>query len=312
MKPRKFITYSLLFFLPVLLGYGLVEYLTLQLPSSVKANGAYLERMSKNFEVLVLGSSQMKDAVNPVWLSKPTLNLASGDQHHDTDFKLLRALLPGLPNVRTVVLEVSYSHLELPHNGPDFWKNALYLKYYDVNCYERGTYFKDRLIYLSRPPFFSKKINEYYFQKKTTEAYNLYGFDTINFDGRFQKLNYDRTKIGQAKRFKINLIPSEAIFHKNKALLLEILDYLDEQQIRVIICTVPMYEGYLEKRNPSILQRRNRTLDEIKTNYHNVVILREEENTTHYQVRDFWNESHLNPRGAVKFSHTLNDILQSD
>ena len=125
---KKFLTYCLLFFVPVIAGYLVMEYLSRDLPSVFKANAEYIERENDNFETLVLGSSQIQSAINPEWLDSPTLNVASGDQHHDTDYKLLKFFQKNIPQLKTVVLEVSYSHFELPHNGRDFWKNALYLK----------------------------------------------------------------------------------------------------------------------------------------------------------------------------------------
>ncbi|NND62049.1 MAG: hypothetical protein HKN48_02525, partial [Flavobacteriaceae bacterium] len=224
-----------------------MEKLTLDLPSSYAANKAYLESNSNEFETLVLGSSQIKDAVNPEWLDSPTLNLASGNQHHDTDFKILMSMIERLPKLNNVVLEVSYSHFELPHNGKDFWKNSLFLKYYNINCFERNTYFKDRLIYLSRPPLFSEKIYQHYILKERKTGFNSFGFDTANYHGRFKNLNYDEKKIASAKRFKINQAPNKVLFQHNVKLFYEMLDYLEAKGHNVIICTVPMYTTYHER-----------------------------------------------------------------
>ena len=100
-----------MFFLPVVAGYLVMEYLSLGLPSAIKANQEYVKRANNNFETLILGSSQIQSAVNPEWLDSPTLNLASGDQHHDTDLKLLKGFKPKLHNLKTVVIEVSTATL---------------------------------------------------------------------------------------------------------------------------------------------------------------------------------------------------------
>jgi hypothetical protein len=71
---RKFLTYCLLFFVPVIAGYLVVEYFSLHLPSVFRANEAYMEREQNSFETLILGSSQMQSAVNPEWIDSPTLN----------------------------------------------------------------------------------------------------------------------------------------------------------------------------------------------------------------------------------------------
>ena len=270
-----------------------------------------MEREQNGFETLVLGSSQMQNALNPKWLDSPTLNLASGDQHHDTDFKLLKGIHENLPKLKTVVLEVSYSHFELPHNGKDFWKHALYLKYYHINTFERSTYFKDRLLYLSNPRFFSERIEEYFIQKQELVAYNEFGFNTKNYEGQFKVLGYDEEKIAKVSNFKINREPNPSIFQINTALFHEMLDFLEEENYNVIIAKIPMYKAYHPRKNPGILRRRDSVLTSVLQKYSNTQLFDLENNTTDFNVKDYWNQSHLNPDGAKKFTARLNQLLNA-
>lgn len=308
---RKFLTYCLLFFVPVVLGYAVMEFLSRDLPSVFKTNSFYIEREKANFETLVLGSSQVQSAVNPQGLDDPTLNLASGDQHHDTDFKLLHSFQKRLPKLRTVILEVSYSHFELPHNSKDFWKNSMYLHYYDVNCYERRTYFKDQLLYLSNPKIFSKKITTHFIKKEQNEVYNAFGFNTNNYQGQFKKLGYDEQKIAAMPRFKINTEANPAVFATNTALFEKMLDFLAEKNLDVIICKVPMYKTYHSRKNPDILRRRDSVLAAVLQKNPKIKLLDLETDTLNFDVHDFWNQSHLNPDGAKKFTHRLNELLNA-
>lgn len=308
---KKFLTYCLLFFAPVVIGYLVMEYLSSELPSVFSSNVIYINKDKDRFETLVLGSSQMQSGVNPEWLTTSTLNLASGNQHHDTDFKLLKGLQKEFPKLKTVVLEVSYSHFELPHNGPDFWKNALYLKYYDVNCYERATYFKDRLLYLANPSFYSERIVATYIDKSNTASFNSFGFNTENYEGQFKALDHDETKIAAMKRFKINTEPNLKLFQHNTKLFQEMLEYLNAEGLEVIICELPMYKTYHERKNPDILRRRDSVIDGVLKTYPNVTLLNLEMDTLNFEVHDYWNQSHLNPKGAKKFSARLNVILDS-
>ena len=310
MKQRKFVLYLLLFFAPVILGYAVVEYLTLQLPLSYKVKASYLEENAENIEVLVLGSSQMMTGINPEHISQPTINLASGNQHHDTDFKLLKQLYPKLPQLHTVVLETSYSHFELPHNGKDFWKNSVFLKYYGLNNFERTTYFKDKLIYLSFPEFFSEKLISHYVDNASEHRFNEFGYNTNGYEGLFRDLGYDETKINTLKRFKINKEPNLEIFKNNTRLFFEMLDYLESKNLNVILSKAPMYKTYLPQRVPEILERRDSIVTLALQNYQNTTLLSKETDTIHYTVRDYWNQSHLNPDGAEIFSKSLDSLLQ--
>lgn len=306
---RKFVTYGFFFFLPVVVGYLTVEWLTINLPSQYPYLQKQLENRSESFEVLILGSSQMMSGINAEWMDIPTLNLSSGTQHHDTDFRIFQEVAPRLPKLKMVVLEVSYSHFELPHNGIDFWKNSLYLKYYNANCFDRYTYFKDKLLYVSNPKVFSERIVDYYVDDKNPYAYNSIGYNFEDTYGQFAAMNFNVDSINAMVNFKINLRPNTDIFYPNVAYFNEMLDFLTANNYQVILCTAPMYTTYLERRNPDILRRRDSTLAAVSEKYKNVFVLDMEESGAQYELSDFWNQSHLSPNGAKKFTGALNRFL---
>tara|TARA_B100001146_G_scaffold210002_1_gene207485 strand:- start:4692 stop:5627 length:936 start_codon:yes stop_codon:yes gene_type:complete len=306
---RSFFISLLWFFIPIVLLGILVEGLTRNIPTSYTYIAPYLDDHTESIEVVLLGSSQMKDAINAKMLSLPAVNLASGNQHHDTDFALLKQLLPKLPNVHTVVLEVSYSHFELPHNGPDFWKHAYPLLYYNVNAYQRTTYFKDELLFFANPPIMIERLNNYYNSHEDPAGFNDVGFDTLNYAGKFKRLKYDEEAITRSDRFKIYKIPNKDLFDHNVAHFLEMIDYLQKQNIQVVVFQAPMYTSYLPQRHPDILRRRDSVLrEQIRQN--NLLLFSIEEDTLNFEVTDFWNESHLNPSGAKKATALLDQFLQ--
>ena len=308
---RKFTTYGLVFFLPVVVIYLSVEWFTRNIPSAYPYLETQLELESESIETLVLGSSQMMSAINPEWLETKTLNLASGSQHHDTDFRLLKGLVSRLPKLKTVVLEVSYSHLELPHNGTSFWKNSLYLTYYDINCFDRFTYFKDKLLYLSNPKVFSERLKEYYIDGKAPYKFNEYGFNFEDTYGQFKEKNFNQDSIAHMKRFKINLKPNIKLYEVNTNYFYEMLQYLKKLDLQVVICTVPMYKTYLDKRVPEILTRRDKVLMDAPKLFDNIYIMNSEESGLNYDLKDFWNQSHLSPSGAKRFTEELNKFLKT-
>lgn len=305
---KKFITYLFLFFIPVVLGYLVMEYATLEMDTSYKRNKAYLEEASEAIEVLILGSSHMRSAVNAGQLQQPAINLASGNQHHDTDFKLLKGMVERLPKLKTVVVEVSYSHFEYPHNGKNWWKHSYFLKYYDINTFERPVYFKDRLLYRANAPLITERLYSYYITKDTPATFTKYGFNTNNYFGRFKTLNYNEDRIA-VSNFRINTQPDLKTFRKNTSLFYELLEYCKEKNLEVIICTTPTYKTYLPKRNAEILQRRDRIFTDLQQKFTNIRFLEKEADTVNYGVRDYWNQSHVNPDGAKTFTGELQQLL---
>ncbi len=306
---RKLILSLLLFFTPIVAGCILAELLARAVPESYQFNAKQLEENKDSIEVLILGSSQMLNAVNADLLDRPAINMASGDQHHDTDLKIAKALVERLPKLNTVVFEVSYSHFEMPFNGPNFWKNNVYLSYYKINNFERPTYFKDHSLYLAQRRLYSEKINAYFFKNKPISGFNRFGFDTLNYSGSFQKLKYNKEAIAN-RNIKISTEENLYTFNKNTAHLFAMLRYFEANNIQVIICKTPMYTSYLRKRNPNILHRRDSVLAQTMINFPKIKVLDHEEDTTVYSVRDYINQSHLNPTGAIKFTEALSNLIE--
>jgi len=306
----RFLKYCLVFFIPVVIAYFILELLVLNIPINYKVFGEYLDSNSQEIEIMGLGSSQMKCGFNPEFLNEKAINLSSTSQHHNEDFHILKGTKDRLPELKYVLMEVSYNHLELPHHNNDYWKNTIYLNYYGVNAFERHTWYKDRLVYLSNTNFYSYKLMEHYVHNSSTEKLNKYGFDSNNYEGDFKKLDYDEAKIASNK-FKIITREDLTIFKKNTAYLFEMLDYAKAQNFKVIVCALPLYKTYLKERNPNIVRRRDSVLGVIKNKYSNVVLLNEETDTLNFTVNDFLNENHLNPDGAKKFTALVNSKLDS-
>ena len=309
---QEFLKYCVFFFTPVVMTYCLLEVLALQIPITFKVVGDYLESNSTKIELVALGSSQVKCSFNPALSHVPAINMASSSQHHKEDYLILKGVIDKLPKLKYILFEVSYMHLELPYHSQNYWKNNIYLNYYGINTFERQTYFKDKLIYLSHPRYFSSKIKDYYFaeNKKNGEQLNEFGFDINKYYGSFHKLKYDTAQI-KNKYFKIYTHENPDIFKKNTAFLFKMLDHMKEKKLKVIISTIPLYKTYLNKRNPNIVRRRDSVLSEILKKYKNVTILDKETDTLQFTAKDFLNENHLNPDGAKKFTALVNRKLDS-
>lgn len=285
----------------------IVELLVLAMPANYKNNSAYYKENKDSIELMAFGTSQMAGAINPNFIDVKSICLASSSQHHKLDFTILKQLLPETKNLKYVVLELSTSHLELPHNSKDFWKNSVYLKYYKVNAFERFTYFRDELIFISNPDIYSEKLKDYYLLNKNEDILNLYGFNTGEGHGVFRKYNYDETVISKLKTTP-NQQENPEIFKHNTVYFYSMLDYLKEQQIQTIICSLPLYKTYRSHLNPNIVRRRDSIITVIKKNYPNVIFLNVE-NDTDFKVENFNNANHLNLSGAKIFSEKLNEVI---
>lgn len=307
-KQKSFLKWTTVFFTPVVLLYVILEVLVLQIPYNYTKISDYMNSEGESVKVLITGSSQMKCAVNPEFFTVPAINFGSTSQHHNSDYNIITQTRDRLPNVEHIVLELSYSHLELPHNSTYFWKNNVYLKYYGVNNFDRKVYFKDKLIFLSRPDIYGKSLYDYYVKDIKSNNFNSFGFDEQNFAGVFKRLDYNEEKIPRVSD-EINTIENLYLFEKNTEFLYKIIDYLRSQKINTVIVTLPMHKYYLKNRNNNILRRRDSILEVISEKYPNVKIFRKEEDTINFKTSDYINHNHLNPIGAKKFTEALQDFI---
>lgn len=306
----RFLKLCAWFFIPLIVICAILEVLTLNLPSSFKTIGNYLDQNAEKIEVLILGSSKLQSAVNPDWMDKPAINLASSSQHLNEDFELLKGTIDRMPKMEYVVFEVSDLHLELPLHTTKYWKNNIFLKYYNVNAFKRPTYFGDRLIFLSNANLFFYQLEDHYIRKNEVNEWNKYGFETNRYLGQFKDLDYDETKIENSNFLTISWEDSK-VFKDNTALLFDMLEYIKSKNKRVIIFSVPNYKAYLKRANHKAVRRRDSILQIVENRYSNVAIFNKESDTLSYTVKDFTNPNHFNPDGAKIFTKQLNHILDS-
>ncbi|EDM43027.1 hypothetical protein SCB49_12419 [unidentified eubacterium SCB49] len=296
------------FFIPVLLGYALIEYSVLRIPMSYDKISHKIKTQNNEIKVMTLGSSQMQNAVNPEFLDKAAINYGSTSQHHNQDNSIMVQSLDKFPNLETIVFELSYSHLELPHNSKYFWKKTIYLKYYGVNAFEHTPYFKDKLVFLSNPSVYSKIFVNYYIKDSYDAVFNDFGYNVNNYKGAFSLANYDEQKI-EKRKFMISAKEDLAMFEYNTPFFYSMIQTALDNNKDVIVSCIPTYKTYLEKRNPEILKRRDSVLKDIHQKFPKVRFLNLEEDTITFGVKDYVNENHLNPIGGEKFTKKLNQLL---
>ncbi len=305
---RNILGYIVLFFAPIIVVAAILESMVIDLPSTYKITADYLEAEQQHVNVAIFGSSQIKNSVNPEFIGQNAVNLSSSAQHHNTDFKILKGLRERLSNLETVVFEVSYSHFEIPHNSKYYWKNSLFLKYYNVNTFGRATTLSDRLLYVSHPGYFSELFVDYYVRDSLPYAYNKWAFDNNYYQGKFKRLDYDVKKVA-ASAVKINKREDLKTLAYNAAYFRDMMEYCKKEGLNVVIISPPTYTNYTAQRNTNILRRRDSVLSVIKRDYPDVSILISESDTE-FNVRHFRNENHMNPDGAKVFTKKLDAVLE--
>ena len=310
MSWKKFTYRTLLFLIPVCVAVLSIEYLVRNIPNSINTSSSYFKQEKNNIKSLVLSASQNKRAINPEYLSTNTLTVAGSRQGHKTDYYLLKDLHKQLPNLERVFIGVTVRHFESRPNPKDFWKYRSFLVYYNVNAFEKPTYFKERFIYLGNPNFYTDKLEAFYLNKER-DVYNKFGFHLEGIKDRFSKLHYDEETIINTFKFgkdralnKKYLDLSTSWFHKTLA-------YCQDNNIKVILTKTPTYKNYKLALNQDVIKRRDSIVEQILKMYLNTRLF-DEESSPSYTIKHFINESHLNPEGAKLFTKKLDTFIQEN
>ncbi|MEP0265746.1 hypothetical protein [Dokdonia sp.] len=293
--------------IPVIIGYAILENYTRNLPLSPKAKSAFYKKHQNNIEILILGASQNRDAINPEFLSQKALNLAYPDQDYYVSSKLLEQIGPTLTSLKTVIVPISYGHFETAPNQKETWKNSMYRHYFGATISEKFTYFKDNFLYISFPNYYSTKINSHRNGKNTVDC-NEYGYNRDVSTSAFYKLKYDSLSIAKSPVPITPLQENPAFIPENIERLEAILNYCSQQNYKVILLETPTTVLFKQQRIPEVLHRKDSILSLIKSKY--TIQHIDLDTNNDYSIKDRRDNNHLSTQGAKKFTKRLNKIIE--
>ncbi|WP_067149412.1 hypothetical protein [Pseudotamlana agarivorans] len=313
---KKFIFKLIKFSLPVIVVVAIfftyAEYTLYCYPSAFQLKAKHFKQNKKNIDILILGSSHNQNAINPEIINDFSCsNLAFGGQDIRIDSALFNLVIKQLPKLKYIVLELSYHTLE-HRNNINYHRNSLYLRFYNLNLFNRNINIKDYSIYLSKPNLYNRFLNP--FAKKT--SVNKYGFATELTSNtpelnRFENLKYNENLIlNDTSNMFINRHKYEDIdaYKKNTSTICHLIDKCVNNDIIPIVISPPVYKNYFNSYIISKEKRRKDYINQILLKYPAMVYI-DYEQDSRFIVTDFKDEDHLNPNGAKKFSMLLNDTI---
>lgn len=276
------------------------------LPTDFKIKSEFYKDHKEDIEILVLGASRNRDAINPEWLSNNTLNLSFSSQDYYINNKMLQTLSPDLPNLKTVIIPCTFGHFETGPSQKEPLKSSMYHYFFDVSVNDDFTYFKDDFIYISNPKYYQGLINRYkdgVIKKET----NIYFKDISNY--KFPMMSYDSLKITNSL-FKVRPDRVHLEYIKQNINNLEkILSYCEKKGFDVIINDTPVSKPYKVRIIPDILKRRDSILSVIKSKYS--VQFFSPLDSLQFYLKDFKDYNHLSPIGSEKYTKALNDFMKN-
>lgn len=306
MELKKFIIKLILFLLPLIFFWLLIEIYLLNKPlqNTYTAKKYYLNLKKESITTLILGNSHELNAINPAFLSTEAFNLANASQTLYYDSALLQNYLPQLPKLKTVIIGISYfSFFYELSDISEHWRQQFYYQTYDIKplslkFFELNNYSKLSLY------GFSKTFNLLKQKGISQDCQNLLpnGFlykstnETIN-----DSLGKKRVELHHKQRF---ISQTQKI--KNR--VLHLVQFLKSKNIKVVFVTTPCHSSYYKFCDEKNLIDQQKFIQQLCQQY-NFKYLNFFKDTR-FVLEDFANADHLNFKGATKFSTILNDTLK--
>ena len=305
---KLFVVKILFLFLFLLSAFTFVE--TIIRNNSFSATKKYLAKNKEKVEVLVLGTSHMKYAINYKYFDFVLASLAHGGSDIKANELLFKKYFSDFPKLKIVLIELSQSLLEKANN--DKWeKNPLFHIYYNIDNYSNGIPFTDHFLLTSAPKHYLDKFYDNFFHKELVEV-DEYGFKSYTpiRNNKFGNLNLNVDILDSKGERMIqihNKIKNKNNF-KNIKRLINIVDICKKMEVKVVFVSPPKFHTYNDNLMLEHQLRRQFFLDKYKGDKD--IYFWNYERKYEKERSYFRNENHTNPTGAEVFSKELNTRLQ--
>lgn len=259
-----------------------------------------LYEQSDQIEGLILGTSQMKRAIDPAGLEPKTATLALSAGYLRTGVGLLEQALK-VTEPKFVLFEFSAGYLDTWN--VDKWQQQRKLFYY-FGLPQSRQKLKD--YFVMRSP-----LHRYLSPEPSGEEFNEYGFplNLGNEKDAFASVNYDRDSIMllRSTRRKIrqhNRGTLPQLRPLNEALLLDAIRWCRERNIHLVLLNPPKYYLY----NQYLIDEHRQVQQDFIDKYvdGNYVHFWNFESWQEEEPRFFYNVTHLNYEGAQRFTEEVN------
>lgn len=298
---KKFLKHTVIFSTLVILTFILLEVITRNIPSTYAYKRQMIENNGDKISTLILGSSHTYYGIDPEVIGDSVFNLANISQTVEYDLALLKYFIAEMPNLRRIIIPVSYFTYRDPllENG-----SSKFL----------ATRYKVEM----KLPLHSD-FSSYNFQISDFEGFKG------KLTGLFVKTESNKCDssgkgLGYTLQNRVNNWEEEGEMHaKNHTLSTpgrvgqvincqkELLKFASLNNIEVIVITTPAYKTYIDNLDPLQLSEMRKNIKNVYTD--NNIKYFDFLSSPLFDESDFYDVDHLNEDGAKKLSALLCDSI---
>ena len=305
---RRFTTKIVLFGIPILLMFIIMELGLRSIPSDYKLKKEYLDANSNKIETLILGSSQTFCGIDPKYFVSKTYNAGYLVQSLDLDFLIIDKYKDNFKNLKTIVLPISYfslfSNLSL---APESWRIKKYVIYSDLNIYEK--LFQNFELFNQNLKVNILRLKDYYINKNDPLHSDSLGWGTTYQSENAKDLIETGKTAAFHQRFDLALEVVQTTTKENEILLKQFMEWSENNNIKVILITPPAYKTYRNNLHVGQLNLTIETANAIASKYNNCEYYNLIDDSR-FTAIDYFDANHLSEIGAEKLSKILSSIIE--
>ena len=289
------------FLLPLILLLCAVEWTLRSVPNDYVFKDKMLSSRCAEVELLSFGSSHGHYGIRPDCMSLPAFNMGMPSQSIKYDHFLFYKYVDKCPNLKYVILPISYFSLVNELEDEAGWAHA---KGYSIYMgYEGNAY---------NPIYNLELINK----EKYIGLVKIIGRDlsfvTCDSLGWGNKREY-----GNQKPNCTSLAMNAVEFHNsgiglsietNLNRIVEILNTCLQRDIKVILLTTPTHESYYSLLDEKHLALTINTCEKLAEEFENTTYLNLLKDSS-FVFDDFYDPDHLNTIGAAKLTKKLDEVI---
>ena len=302
---KRFLTYCILFIVPILAVTLPLEYALRQVPNPYRYKYEWMQDHAESVKTLVLGNSHTFYGIRPDLLDGgPAFSLANVAQDLNHDLSLLAYWEDRYDSLKTVILPISYFTWFSPGviNEEESYRLRYYMLYMDSDDYPALS-------------FQSLEISDYRTAlgklKKLLHGEMDPGVDSFGWGNTLVLSQKDTARWNngsEAKAAVLHHTPKDwSLIESNYAKMSRIAAFCADRHIRLVLVTTPCWSAYTEGLDPVQLEKMNELTARFTKEFH--VPYLNYLSDPRFEADDFYDSNHLSDIGAAKFTRILNQDI---
>jgi hypothetical protein len=299
---KRFISYNILFFFPIILIGLFAEILLRKIPNDYSYKRTYLDSNSKNITVLILGNSHAFYGLDPQYFKLNCFNASNVSQSLDYDYEILKKYNSKLNNLKYIILPLDNFSLYFDlKKSIEPWRVKNYEIYYDIHL---SNSIRDKAEILSNNfGVNAKRLYNFYIKDRPGSYSSRLGWGKNYNSSHAQNLILS----GKTAAERHHILTDEYLTH-NVLILTDIIKLAKARKIKVIIYTSPAYKTYVKYANKNQMYNTINIIKSLSEKYSNISYHNWFTDQS-FLFTDFYDGDHLNEIGAKKFSIKMDSVI---